>query len=49
MNTTIMPQNAVSTVLHEIMLRVPVPHPSTRVRIWVNHPREPDKMIIGLD
>jgi hypothetical protein len=40
---------AVWTVLRETILQAPVPHPSTRVRIWVNHPSEPDKVIIGLD
>jgi hypothetical protein len=40
---------AVRTVLRENILQATVPHPITRVRIWVNHPSEPDKVIIGLD
>jgi hypothetical protein len=40
---------AVRTVLREPILQAPVPRPSTRVRIWVNHPTEPDKVTIGFD
>lgn len=39
---------AVRTVLNEIVLQAPVLHSRTKVRIWVNHPSEPDKVIIGL-
>ena len=38
----------VSTVEHETILREPVRAPFTRVRVWVNHPTEPDKVTIGL-
>ena len=40
---------AVRTVLRENILQATVPHLITRVRIWVNHPSEPDTVIIGLD
>src|SRR5215470_12468223 len=39
---------AVRTVLDEIILQARVLHSRTKVRIWVNHPSEPDKVIIGL-
>lgn len=39
---------AVRTVLNEMILQAHVRYPRTRVRIWVNHPSEPDKVIIGL-
>ena len=39
----------VSTVESEIVLELPVPNTRTRVRIWVNHPTEPDDVAIGLD
>jgi hypothetical protein len=39
---------AVWTVRREIILRGPVAHSSTRVRIWVNHPTEPDTVTIVL-
>jgi hypothetical protein len=38
----------VSTVDYEEVLCVPTPTPRTRVRIWVNHPTEPDRIVIGL-
>jgi hypothetical protein len=36
------------TVLRDTILQAAVPQPRTRVCIWVNHPSEPDKVIIGL-
>jgi hypothetical protein len=36
------------TVLRDTILQAAVLHPITRVRIWVNHPSEPDKVIVGL-
>jgi hypothetical protein len=39
----------VSTVECEIVLELPVPNTRTRVRIWVNRPKEPDDVVIGLD
>lgn len=39
---------AVWTVEDERILEVPVPGTQTRVRVWVNHPVEPDKVIVGL-
>jgi len=38
----------VSTAEWETVLKSNVPNISTRIRIWVNHPTEPDKVIIGL-
>jgi len=38
----------VSTVERETILSSSVPSTRTRVRIWVNHPTEPDKVQIGL-
>jgi hypothetical protein len=40
---------AVWTVEQETIVEVPVPRAQTRVRIWVNHPVEPDRIIVGLD
>jgi len=40
---------AVSTVLRKTILKSPVLHSKTRVRIWVNHPSEPNRIVIGLD
>jgi hypothetical protein len=31
------------------VLELPVPNTRTRVRIWVNRPKEPDDVVIGLD
>jgi hypothetical protein len=39
---------AVWTVRRETVLEAPVPHASTRVRIWVNHPSEPNKVFVAL-
>ena len=38
----------VSTVEHTSVLGCAVSNTSTRVRIWTNHPTEPDEIIIGL-
>jgi hypothetical protein len=38
----------VSTAEGEKVLDAGVPGKSTRVRIWTNHPTEPDRVIIGL-
>ena len=39
----------VSTVDRELLLSDNVPTTRTRVRIWVNHPTEPDRVIVGLE
>jgi hypothetical protein len=39
----------VSTVEGDTVVRVSVPETRTRVRIWVNRAREPDKVVIGLE
>jgi len=39
----------VSIVPGEKVLEATVPTSSTRVRVWVNHPSEPDGIIIGLE
>jgi hypothetical protein len=39
---------AVSTVEGNSLLQSKVPETHTRVRIWVSHPRWPDKVIVGL-
>ena len=39
----------VSTVEHETVLETRVPGTRTHVRIWVDDPREPDNVIIGVD
>jgi hypothetical protein len=38
----------VSTVERETVLEASVPTTRTHVRIWLNHPQWPDKVIIGL-
>ena len=38
----------VSTAEHETLLDIRVHNTSTRVRIWSNHPTEPDKVVVGL-
>lgn len=38
----------VSTVEGDTLLDAKVPTSSTRVRIWLSHPRWPDKVIVGL-
>lgn len=37
----------VSTVERETILEAKVPETRTRVRIWLSHPRWPDKVIVG--
>lgn len=37
-----------STVEHKTILHSAVPNIQTRVRIWTNHPTEPDQVLIGL-
>ena len=37
-----------STVDRKPLLRVSVPGNQTRVRIWTNHPMEPDKVVVGV-
>jgi hypothetical protein len=39
----------VSTVEGDTVLEARVPRLMTRIRIWVNRPREPDRVVIGLD
>ena len=38
----------VSTVEHDVILTCDVPETRTRVRIWLNRPKEPDDVVIGL-
>jgi hypothetical protein len=38
---------AVSTVERSIILQSNVPQMRTHVRIWISHPRWPDKIIVG--
>jgi hypothetical protein len=38
----------VSTVEWETILSAAIPTTKTRVRIWTNHPTEPDKVVVGL-
>jgi hypothetical protein len=38
----------VSTVDDQTILQANVPTSKTHVRIWINHPRWPDKVIVGL-
>ena len=38
----------ISTAEHETVMNANVPTQSTRVRIWTNHPTEPDRIIVGL-
>lgn len=38
----------VSTAEYETILRMDVRNTKARVRVWVNHPTEPDVVIIGL-
>src|SRR6266702_2888251 len=40
---------ALWTIDRFTVLEVPVRHARTRVRIWLNHPSEPDEVVIGLD
>ena len=38
---------AIRSVLNEIILQTPVPLPETMIYIRVNHPTEPDQVIVG--
>jgi len=38
----------VSTTEHRQVLRAEVSDARTRLRIWVNHPSEPDRVVLGL-
>jgi hypothetical protein len=38
----------IGTVERDVILASQVSDTKTRVRIWVNHPTEPDKVIVGL-
>ena len=38
----------ISTAEHETVLNARVQSESTRVRIWTNHPTEPDRVVVGL-
>ena len=40
---------AVRTVLLTTILEMSVPLPTTAIRVWVNHPTEPDKVIVGVE
>jgi len=40
---------AVRSVLGQTMLEAPVPQDQTKIRIWVNDPKEPDRVIVGID
>jgi hypothetical protein len=39
----------VRSVSREVILELAVAKPETAIRVWVNHPREPDNVIIGVD
>ena len=39
----------ISTVERKSVLEARVPDTQTRVRIWLNHPRWPDKVVVGLE
>jgi hypothetical protein len=39
----------ISTVERETVLEMRVPNARTHLKIWVDHPTEPDKVIIGVD
>jgi hypothetical protein len=39
----------VSTVDHKTVMNMDVPKTRTHVRIWLSHPRWPEKIAIGLD
>jgi hypothetical protein len=40
---------SVCTVLRAAILKVTVAGAETRVRVWVNDPNEPDRVIVGVD
>ena len=37
----------ITTVLDEILLEADVTDLTTRVRVWLNHPKWPDKVVVG--
>jgi hypothetical protein len=39
----------VSTVEGDTVVRTVVPDTHTRLRIWLNRPKEPDKVVIGVE
>jgi hypothetical protein len=39
---------AINTVLGAAILEASVPHDATKVLVWVNHPTEPDVVIVGV-
>jgi hypothetical protein len=39
----------ICTVFHEPVLQTAVSNPTTRVRVWVNHPSEPDEVIVAVE
>jgi hypothetical protein len=39
----------VRSVYGETILELPVLRETARVRIWVNHPSEPDRVVVGAD
>ena len=39
----------ISTILWDRVLEAAVPDTMTRIRIWINHPTEPDRIGVGLN
>jgi hypothetical protein len=39
----------ISTILWNSVLAAAVPDTKTRIRIWINHPTEPDRIGVGLN
>jgi len=39
---------AVRSVLSKTILEAPVPQQHTTIRVWVNDPKEPDNVIVGI-
>jgi hypothetical protein len=39
----------ISSMLGDSILTTPVPQYETMVRIWVNDPKEPDRVIVGIE
>jgi hypothetical protein len=39
----------ISTVEHKSVLEADVPHIRSRLRIWMSHPRWPEKVVIGFE
>lgn len=40
---------ALRSVLGQVILEAAVLQPTTEVRIWANHPTEPDRVIVGIE